>query len=153
MCGCDRDVQYLVFCVVFCRSLYTLSLLAIVLSVLRFATFYCPFPWFMINCIPSLPNDIRHCVVLPSIYSIWLNFGIFKHFLDHYSRNLHEHFCEFYFYFCLFVCFNIIHIYIYQYTENEWSSNTNPTKIRGDLMSSGRVSSSCSSCDTSSCHC
>jgi hypothetical protein len=35
-----------------------------------------------------------------------------------------------------------------QYTENEWSSNTNPTKIRGELMSSGRVSSSCSSCDT-----
>jgi hypothetical protein len=37
---CDRDVQYLVFCVVFCRSLFALSLLAIVLSVLR----YCPFP-------------------------------------------------------------------------------------------------------------
>jgi hypothetical protein len=55
---CDRDVQYLVFCVVFCRSLFALSLLAIVLSVLRFATFYCPFPWFMINCKPSLPNDI-----------------------------------------------------------------------------------------------
>ena len=73
-----------VFCVLFCRSLLVLSLLVIVLS------------------------------VLPSIYSTWVPFGIFKHFLDHYSRNLHEHFCEFYFYFCLFVRFNFfLNLYMY----------------------------------------
>ena len=49
-----RIARSLVFCVVFCRSLFVLFLLAIVVSVLRYADSYYPFVIFkrFINYVP-----------------------------------------------------------------------------------------------------
>ena len=59
------------FCVVFCRSLFVLFLLAIVLSVLLFVD----------HCVSFCSFSFGYCIVCPYIYNFWLPICYLQTFL------------------------------------------------------------------------